>query len=68
MRRPTPSVNGHEFGGGSSRGEWPRAHGPSAQLILDGVVASYIHDISERHAPAPVTGRRMPPRDGEELA
>lgn len=22
---------------------------PSAQLILDGVIASYIHDISQRH-------------------
>jgi hypothetical protein len=26
--------------------------GPSAQLIADGVVAAYIHDISERHRPS----------------
>ncbi len=68
MRTPNPTVNGYEIGGGSPRSEWSRAHGPSAQLILDGVVASYIHDISARHAPAPVTGRRMPPPDGQELA
>ena len=32
----------------SLRTDHPSAHRPSAQLIADGVVAGYIHDISER--------------------
>jgi hypothetical protein len=31
---------------------------PSAQLILDGVIASYIHDISERHRHPRLTSDR----------
>jgi hypothetical protein len=42
------------------------ARGPSAQLILDAVVASYIHEISERHAPACTPGRgRQSAGDGQ---
>lgn len=43
LNRPTPTA---DVGGSpaiDSRGR------PSAQLILDGVIAGYIHDISGRH-------------------
>jgi hypothetical protein len=39
--RPAANVNGSAKTNSNDR--------PSAQLILDGVIASYIHDISERH-------------------
>jgi hypothetical protein len=28
----------------------PRAHPETARLIADGVVAAYVHDMSQRHA------------------
>lgn len=32
---------------------------PSAQLILDGVIASYIHDISRRHRSPQLNSDRL---------
>jgi hypothetical protein len=43
--------------GTSRRGELRAAHRPSAQLISEAVIASYIHEISTRH--------RRPPRAGD---
>ncbi|HZO76858.1 MAG TPA: hypothetical protein VFB39_02370 [Solirubrobacteraceae bacterium] len=49
--RPAANVNG------SAKTE-PNGR-PSAQLILDGVIASYIHDISERHRYPDLRGDRL---------
>ena len=46
INRPTPSRPGANVNGSATTDSNDR---PSAQLILDGVIASYIHDISERH-------------------
>ncbi len=50
--RPAANVNGSAKTEPNDR--------PSAQLILDGVIASYIHDISER--------RRYPQLNSDRLA
>jgi hypothetical protein len=68
MTRPNLTIEASEYGGVTPRRERVRTPGPSAQLILEGVVASYIHDISERHTAASGVGRRLAPADGEELA
>jgi hypothetical protein len=38
----------------------PLAHAPTAKLIADGVVAAYVHDMSQRRArpQAPAVSRR----------
>ena len=66
MSRPTPAPSGPSAERRSPRTERP-ARGPSAELIMDGVVASYIHAISERHTPAPAAGRHTLPAGGEQL-
>jgi hypothetical protein len=49
--RPAPHVNGSAQTESNDR--------RSAQLILDGVIASYIHDISERHRSAQLNSDRL---------
>ena len=47
LNRPTPHDPSTASTAHAAALDSPRR--PSAQLILDAVVASYIHDISERH-------------------
>ena len=55
INRPTPYRHAANVNGSATRDSSDR---PSAQLILDGVIASYIHDISERHRyPRPKSDR-----------
>ena len=55
INRPTPYRPAANVNGSAKTEPNDR---PSAQLILDGVIASYIHDISERHRyPDPRGGR-----------
>ena len=55
INRLTPYRPGANVNGSATRNSNDR---PSAQLILDGVIASYIHDISERHSyPKPKSDR-----------
>ena len=57
INRLTPYRHAANVNGSATRGSSDR---PSPQLILDGVIASYIHDISERH--------RYPRPKGDRLA
>jgi hypothetical protein len=42
--------------------------GPSVQLVSEAIVASYIHDISERHRDARAPGARLRRVRGAQLA
>lgn len=46
INRPTPNRPAANVNGSAATDSNGR---PRAQLILDGVIASYIHEISERH-------------------
>lgn len=46
INRPTPCRPAANANGSATTDSNDR---PRAQLILDGVIASYIHEISERH-------------------
>jgi hypothetical protein len=56
INRPTPTRLPANLDGSAKTASNGR---PSPQLILDGVIASYIHDISERHRFAQLKGDRL---------
>jgi hypothetical protein len=56
INRPTPQRLPANLDGSATTASNGR---PSPQLILDGVIASYIHDISERHRFSQLRGDRL---------